>query len=455
MAPNRPLYFTIWRWHFYAGLFCIPFLLLLSVTGAIYVFRVEFEEWRYRDLLHVPASESARLPHAQIAASARHAIPGKQIVSYVPAFFPGDSAKIEVGGGAGHDHAGGDSSVVVFVNPHTGAVLGSQVSDDRFMERVKRLHGRLLAGTTGVVLVELASGWMFVLIVSGLYLWFPRANWSVWGTFLPRLRAGKRILLRDLHAVGAAYLAFGLCFQILSGQPWTLFASKAIVKLSDGGPGGPNVAQAARFHSQPPASPAGSAQDWVGGLAVANAGHVHSSEAHSSPALSMDETVAIAEAQRILPPYQISMPSGPTGVYSVRTLSGNPRDTVYLHLDQYSGTVLARLPFVELKPQAQAVAMGIAIHEGTMFGWPNQVAALLAAIGSFLIAALGTALWWSRRPQGRLGGPPPREGVSLPRGAVWITCGLGVVFPLVGISMLLMWVTDRILRKSVVVMRRT
>jgi hypothetical protein len=31
---NRiPLYRTIWRWHFYAGLFVIPFILMLSVTG--------------------------------------------------------------------------------------------------------------------------------------------------------------------------------------------------------------------------------------------------------------------------------------------------------------------------------------------------------------------------------------------------------------------------------------
>ncbi|HLH33890.1 MAG TPA: hypothetical protein VKX41_04400 [Alloacidobacterium sp.] len=28
-------YRTIWRWHFYAGLFCIPFVLWLATTGSI------------------------------------------------------------------------------------------------------------------------------------------------------------------------------------------------------------------------------------------------------------------------------------------------------------------------------------------------------------------------------------------------------------------------------------
>ena len=30
--PNR-LYFAAWRWHFYAGLYVIPFMLMLAVTS--------------------------------------------------------------------------------------------------------------------------------------------------------------------------------------------------------------------------------------------------------------------------------------------------------------------------------------------------------------------------------------------------------------------------------------
>ena len=36
--PPAALYRTIWRWHFYAGLFVLPFILILSVTGSIYLF---------------------------------------------------------------------------------------------------------------------------------------------------------------------------------------------------------------------------------------------------------------------------------------------------------------------------------------------------------------------------------------------------------------------------------
>ena len=34
--PRRDaVYRAVWRWHFYAGLLCLPFLILLSVTGSL------------------------------------------------------------------------------------------------------------------------------------------------------------------------------------------------------------------------------------------------------------------------------------------------------------------------------------------------------------------------------------------------------------------------------------
>lgn len=32
-AASSRLYRAVWRWHFYAGLYVIPFLLMLAVTG--------------------------------------------------------------------------------------------------------------------------------------------------------------------------------------------------------------------------------------------------------------------------------------------------------------------------------------------------------------------------------------------------------------------------------------
>ena len=43
-----PDYRAVWRWHFYAGLFCIPFVVVLSLSGAVYLFKAELEAWSER-----------------------------------------------------------------------------------------------------------------------------------------------------------------------------------------------------------------------------------------------------------------------------------------------------------------------------------------------------------------------------------------------------------------------
>ncbi len=47
-------YNTVWRWHFYAGLFCIPFIILLSIIGAIYLFKPQYEAFQNSDYNNLP-----------------------------------------------------------------------------------------------------------------------------------------------------------------------------------------------------------------------------------------------------------------------------------------------------------------------------------------------------------------------------------------------------------------
>ena len=51
---DTALYRRVWRWHFYAGLFVLPFILVLSVTGAIYLFKPQLDRWEERAWLHLP-----------------------------------------------------------------------------------------------------------------------------------------------------------------------------------------------------------------------------------------------------------------------------------------------------------------------------------------------------------------------------------------------------------------
>ena len=42
-APGTRWYNAVWRWHFYAGLLVLPFLMLLALTGGLYLFKAEID----------------------------------------------------------------------------------------------------------------------------------------------------------------------------------------------------------------------------------------------------------------------------------------------------------------------------------------------------------------------------------------------------------------------------
>ncbi|MNP33307.1 hypothetical protein D3C76_1265390 [compost metagenome] len=84
-----------------------------------------------------------------------------------------------------------------------------------------------------------------------------------------------------------------------------------------------------------------------------------------------------------------------------------------------------------------------------MFGALNQIIILLVCLMILLGSVSGLVMWWKRRPEGGLGVPPLRHDLPRWKAAVAVMLVLGVMFPLVGVSMVVMWGVD-----SLVVRRR-
>src|SRR5690606_27010846 len=64
-------YRAVWRWHFYAGVLVMPFLMLLTLTGGLYLFKDEIDHALYRSMIEVPASARQADPDQWLAAAAR------------------------------------------------------------------------------------------------------------------------------------------------------------------------------------------------------------------------------------------------------------------------------------------------------------------------------------------------------------------------------------------------
>ena len=76
---------TVWRWHFYAGLFCAPFVAVLAASGAVYLFKAELEQWIDRDVDRAAAIGSpggGDVTAAGQVAAALAAVPGATLKAY-------------------------------------------------------------------------------------------------------------------------------------------------------------------------------------------------------------------------------------------------------------------------------------------------------------------------------------------------------------------------------------
>ena len=466
-APTAPSdrYRAVWRWHFYAGILVAPFAIFLAITGTIYLWKPQYEAVRYHHLLTSPMASDSHAPaslDAQLAAAISAAPPHHRAQSFQPAFLPHQSAQIvfqSAGAHAGHA-AHGAASLTVYVDPLTLRVLGQLHDDERVMNMVKKLHSSLFAGKLGEYLVELAASWALVLFLTGLYLAWPRPRFSVFGFLLPRLRATGRIFIRDLHAVPAVWCAVFSVFLLSTGLLWTNFAGAWYRRLSSAlGQDTPRESAASAHRSElvgwsPPLRAGMSEQ--IEALRstppaadhAAHLAHAHASSAaiSSAPSLPLDRVVAIAREHQLPEPFVIGLPNGPEGVYSIISDREQPFDRVFLHLDQYSGRVLAKVRFEDFGYLAQFFSWGIVAHEGRLFGLANQILGTIAAVSIILLAVSGLILWWQRRPTTPLTAPAPTG--PLPRPVMLGAAALALLLPLLAGSLILIFAIDRLIFRT-------
>jgi uncharacterized iron-regulated membrane protein len=458
------LYRRIWRWHFYAGLVCLPFLVSLAVTGALYLFRGGIEDLVYRDqLIAAPAPPGApALRPRQLTDAALAAVPGEVRALVLPA-GPGRNAEVDVATPAGLRQ--------VFVDPLTGRYAGVIDADARLMTVIKHIHSLALAGDWAKYIIEAVAGWLLVLVSTGLYLWWPRGRSG--GVLSVRATPGQRIWWRDMHAVCGLLASMVLAFLALTGMPWSVFWGANVNRaLAEHGLGVPKTMWHAPRSAQPlaqlgdvpwtmrpealprsgAAGPGAAGPGAPGPGATGHEGHAgHEGMAgmdhsrHAMPIsgdIGLDAAVARFAALGLRDDYRLSLPREAAGVYTAVRMPDAVAGQRVVHLDRYSGRVLADIGYADFGAVARVTEWGVSVHKGLEYGLANQLLLLLACLMLVFLAASGIVRWLRRRPPGSLAAPARRPDDGLAPGVIAITVALGLLFPVLGCSMLLALAID-------------
>jgi uncharacterized iron-regulated membrane protein len=171
---NLELNQWLWKYHFIAGIISLPFVFVLSITGAIYLFNPEVVKEIVSNIQKVNTTSENAISYQQqweIAKEKTKKNPNSLVLSNSETL----STEFIFG------RFGGKKSI--FINQYTGELKGEFIAKDTWMYSVRKLHGELLGGGIGTKIIELIASWMVVLIFTGLYVWWPVKKWSLKGFF--------------------------------------------------------------------------------------------------------------------------------------------------------------------------------------------------------------------------------------------------------------------------------
>ncbi len=373
MGIRRLIFWT----HLAIGLFVGIVVLIMSVTGVILTYDLQLTDWANGDYRRTPAEGETPLPVEAIVERLAEARDGQRPASISFRNDPAAPATASFG-----------RRQTLFVDPYTGEVLGDGNGRVRAVmswamgwhrwlgrEGDGRAIGRHITGACNL-------GFAF-LVVSGLYLWWPKR--LRWGAFRQVLwfRRGLSAKARDWnwHHVIGFWSALPLLFVVLTGvvisYPW---AGDLLRRAT----GGPEPAESAA----PQASVARATDDAAGVEATPG-----------SPLAGIDAALARARTQAgDWNTISLRIPESGAAPLEVTIDRGNgrqPQLRTRLTLDR-AGHVIGTEGFGDLPVYSRARSVVRFGHTGEMGGFIGQTVAGLVTAGSVVLVWTGLALTFRR-----------------------------------------------------------
>ena len=471
-------YLATWRWHFYSGLYVIPFLIILALTGLAMLWTNTLSGLDGGqvtvNMIGAPVSVSEQ------AAAAQSAVADGELVQYI-APLADDKASV-------FSLKQADDTLFISVDPYTATVLDQTSRENSWYTLFNNLHGSLLLGVTGDRMIEIAASLAIVLLATGVYLWWPRDSGWV-SVLVPDLKARGRAAWKSWHTSVGMWISALLFVFLLSGlawagvwggklvQVWSTFpAEKWNAPLSDD----THVAMSHDGIKQVPWAleqtrmPA-SIEPLTGQVAVLSTAEPHhAGEGHAATTgsdageavvravlpVTIDSAATFARTLGFDQRFQLNLPMGSQGVWTISRDSMSSDSTKAttdrtVHVDQYSGEVLADVRFEDYSLAGKAMAVGIGFHMGTLGIW-NLALNTVFCLSVIFLCVSGTLMWWKRRPTaaGRLVAPPMPKNLPLWQGAAVTGLAISLFFPMAGLTLLAVLAIDYLLLSRVPALKR-
>jgi uncharacterized iron-regulated membrane protein len=201
--------------HLWLGLASGLIIFIIAITGAIWAFESEISDvvYPYRKL-----EIQNNKPTISIAEIKEKVKPYLKNINAI--YYLGKDRSIQVR--AWQTVNGKLINNYVYLNPYTGEVLKVKINNPSFFDVVVELHTSLLLGEIGTEIVRYATMIFFLLLASGIYLWWPKKKLNL----KQRLKFDWKETTKwrrknfDLHSILGFYASWIIIFSTITGLAW-------------------------------------------------------------------------------------------------------------------------------------------------------------------------------------------------------------------------------------------
>lgn len=438
MNNSKSFYLSVWRWHFYAGLYAIPFLLVLAFTGLTMLYSPVIEKWTNQDLYKVQQVTNSPISFEKQKKLVAEHYPDTLIKSMHSPRDTTQATRFQV--------VENDNALSVFVDPYQAKVLGDISISDSIYAWADKTHGTLMLGDTGDKMIEIAISFTVLLLITGIYLWWPRANSKLKDALVIKYSQG-RSFWKDLHSVIGVWTSAILLFFCISGLAWASVWGGSLMQAWSTFPMQKSASHVSSELTHADLNVTGLKQIPWG---LEQAALPESQQSKQPHMVTVDKIVAQSKALGFTQ-FQVFFPKSNTGVYTATASSmskdiENATDDRTVHFDQYTGEVLADVGYQDYGLAAKAMAVGISLHMG-QWGVFNYIINTLFCLAIMMLCISGIVMWWVRRPSGKLtlSAPQKPKNFAQWKHATWLILLVSLLFPLGAAAIATVLIIDRAL----------
>jgi uncharacterized iron-regulated membrane protein len=360
--------------HSVAGLAIGVFVLVVSLTGSVLVFKPEIDRALLPELMVVERG-ALRVPLDVAVEQARKVAPGAVSLIRMPQIdtdpyivWPADPALPNV-----------------YVDPYTGSVLGTLHHDEGLTGFLLHLHTELLAGERGLIVVGILGLLLVLLCLTGIVVWWPARGKLRMVLTVAWWRNWQRVTF-DLHRAGGFWTLVFVLVTSVTGAALVFYEAAGVVV---------NWITASQLEQPvpPPSVP------------LSGAAPVPLEAALQAAAAELPELKPVY----IYPPLEEEAPIGIRG-----RLPGelHPNGRSFVYVDQYSGAPVQVWNALQAGRGDRIRNTLYPIHIGRFGGTAMRILYVILGLAPAALAVTGTIMWINRHRQkkrGRKRSSPPLQ----------------------------------------------